>query len=61
MLPANMLNVLCLAPQLFNGKDPCKSINPNDSAAHGTTVQVAILSRADKSEKLSELLLLGVH
>merc|ERR1712100_920907 len=37
-----------------------KSINPDEAVAYGATVQAAILSGADKSEKLSELLLLDV-
>merc|ERR1719299_220176 len=44
----------------FNGKEPCKSINPDEAVAYGATVQAAVLSGADKSEKLSELLLLDV-
>jgi len=44
----------------FNGKELCKSINPDEAVAYGATVQAAILSGADKSEKLSELLLLDV-
>merc|ERR1719439_276033 len=44
----------------FNGKEPCKSINPDEAVAFGATVQVAILSGADSSEKLSDLLLLDV-
>merc|ERR1712013_13617 len=45
----------------FNGKEPCKSINPDEAVAFGATVQAAILSGADSgSEKLSELLLLDV-
>merc|ERR1712232_693600 len=44
----------------FNGKDPCKSINPDEAVAYGATVQAAILSGADKSEALKELLLLDV-
>jgi L1 cell adhesion molecule like protein len=44
----------------FNGKEACKSINPDEAVAYGATVQAAILSGADKSEKLSELLLLDV-
>merc|ERR1712127_621855 len=45
----------------FNGKEPCKSINPDEAVAYGATVQAAILSGADSgSEKLSELLLLDV-
>jgi L1 cell adhesion molecule like protein len=44
----------------FNGKEPCKSINPDEAVAYGATVQAAVLSGADKSEKLSDLLLLDV-
>jgi len=44
----------------FNGKEPCKSINPDEAVAFGATVQAAILSGADSSEKLSDLLLLDV-
>jgi L1 cell adhesion molecule like protein len=46
--------------EFFNGKEACKSINPDEAVAYGATVQAAILSGADKSEKLSELLLLDV-
>merc|ERR1711935_818847 len=49
-----------LLTDFFNGKEPCKSINPDEAVAFGATVQAAILSGADKSEKLSELLLLDV-
>merc|ERR1712038_1292378 len=46
--------------EFFNGKDPCKSINPDEAVAYGATVQAAILGGKDQSEKLSELLLLDV-
>merc|ERR1712084_146867 len=49
-----------LLSDFFNGKEPCKNINPDEAVAYGATVQAAILSGADKSEKLSELLLLDV-
>merc|ERR1712021_127195 len=49
-----------LLTDFFNGKEPCKSINPDEAVAFGATVQAAILSGKDKSEKLSELLLLDV-
>lgn len=46
--------------EFFNGKEPCKSINPDEAVAYGATVQAAILSGQDKSEKLNSLLLLDV-
>merc|ERR1712150_323951 len=46
--------------EFFNGKEPCKSINPDEAVAFGATVQAAILGGKDQSEKLSELLLLDV-
>merc|ERR1740133_603909 len=46
--------------EFFNNKELCKSINPDEAVAFGATVQAAILSGTDKSEKLSELLLLDV-
>ena len=49
-----------LLADYFGGKDPCKSINPDEAVAFGATVQAAILSGANDSEKLSELLLLDV-
>jgi len=52
--------VQSMLTEFFNGKEPCKSINPDEAVAFGATVQAAILSGADKSEKLSELLLLDV-
>merc|ERR1719453_923719 len=44
----------------FNGKEPCKSINPDEAVAFGATVQAAILSGHHQSEKLNDLLLLDV-
>merc|ERR1712137_316975 len=52
--------VQSMLSEFFNGKAPCKSINPDEAVAYGATVQAAILSGQDKSEKLSELLLLDV-
>ena len=45
----------------FGGREPCKSINPDEAVAFGATVQAAILSgKGKESEKLNELLLLDV-
>merc|ERR1711871_1265212 len=46
--------------EFFNGKELNKSINPDEAVAYGATVQPAILSGQDKSEKLQDLLLLDV-
>jgi L1 cell adhesion molecule like protein len=52
--------VQTMLSDFFNGKEPCKSINPDEAVAFGATVQAAILSGADQSEKLQDLLLLDV-
>merc|ERR1712230_111232 len=49
-----------LISEFFNGKELNKSINPDEAVAYGATVQAAILSGQDKSEKLQDLLLLDV-
>ena len=35
-----------LLKDYFNGKEPCKAINPDEAVAYGATVQAAILSGA---------------
>jgi len=52
--------VQSMLSEFFNGKEPCKSINPDEAVAFGATVQAAILDGKNQSEKLSELLLLDV-
>merc|ERR1712164_176013 len=49
-----------LLSEFFNGKEPCKNINPDEAVAFGATVQAAILSGTQQSEKLKDLLLLDV-
>merc|ERR1711916_205855 len=44
----------------FNGKEPCKNINPDEAVAFGATVQAAILTTSGESGKLNDLLLLDV-
>jgi len=52
--------VVQLLKEFFNGKEPCKSINPDEAVAFGATVQAAILSGQDSGGKLDEMLLLDV-
>jgi len=43
----------------FGGKEPCKSVNPDEAVAYGAAVQAAILSGV-KNESTSQLLLIDV-
>ncbi|OAY80294.1 Heat shock cognate 70 kDa protein [Ananas comosus] len=48
-----------LLQDFFNGKELCKSINPDEAVAYGAAVQAAILS-GEAHEKVQDLLLLDV-
>ena len=48
-----------LLSEFFNGKELCKSINPDECVAYGAAVQGAVLS-GDSNEKIADLLLLDV-
>jgi L1 cell adhesion molecule like protein len=52
--------VQSLLKDFFNGKEPCRSINPDEAVAYGATVQAAILTTGSDSAKLNDLLLLDV-
>jgi len=52
--------IQALLKEYFNGKEPCRSINPDEAVAYGATVQAAILTTGAGSAKLSDLLLLDV-
>jgi L1 cell adhesion molecule like protein len=53
--------VQSMLQEFFNGKEPNKSINPDEAVAYGAAVQAAILSGEDKGdETLSSVLLLDV-
>ena len=50
-----------LIQQFFNGKEPCKNINPDEAVAYGAAVQAAILSgAATEGSKLNDVLLIDV-
>lgn len=45
----------------FNGKELCKSVNPDEAVAFGASIQAAILGKTiDENDKANELLLLDV-
>ena len=48
-----------LLTNFFNGKELCKSINPDEAVAYGAAVQAAVLS-GTRDEKLDQLVLLDV-
>lgn len=51
--------VQSMIQEFFNGKEPCKSINPDEAVAYGAAVQAAILT-GEGSSQVQDLLLLDV-
>ena len=54
-----VLRVQPLLQDFFNGKELCKSINPDEAVAYGAAVQAAILS-GEGNEKVQDLLVFDV-
>jgi L1 cell adhesion molecule like protein len=48
-----------LIQEFFNGKEPCRSINPDEAVAYGAAVQAAILGGVD-NESTRDILLIDV-
>jgi len=51
--------IQALIKEFFNGKEPCKSINPDEAVAYGAAVQAAILDNQDMGD-VGQVLLLDV-
>jgi len=49
--------IQALIKEFFHGKDPSKSINPDEAVAYGAAVQAAILDNQDMGDKAQVLLL----
>merc|ERR1712159_856791 len=52
--------VQSLLAEFFNGKEPCKSINPDEAVAYCATVQAAILGGGSGNSSVNDILLIDV-
>merc|ERR1712087_1026689 len=51
--------VQSMLQEFFNGKEPCKSINPDEAVAFGAAIQAAILN-SEEMDDAGDMLLLDV-
>merc|ERR550525_1603972 len=51
--------IQAMIKQYFNGKEPCKSINPDEAVAYGAAIQAAILNSEEMGDA-GDMLLLDV-
>lgn len=49
-----------MVKDFFNGKEPNRSINPDEAVAYGAAVQAAILTDNGTNEKIRSVVLLDV-
>ena len=52
--------VVQMITEFFNGKEPNRSINPDEAVAYGAAVQAAILNGQDKTGNLNDVVLIDV-
>ena len=52
--------VIQLITEFFNGKEPNRSINPDEAVAYGAAVQAAIINGQDKQGNLNDVILIDV-
>jgi len=42
--------IVQMVQKIFDGKEPCRSINPDEAVAHGATIQAAVLTKEQSAE-----------
>ncbi len=52
--------VIQMITEFFNGKEPNRSINPDEAVAYGAAVQAAIINGQDKTGNLNDVVLIDV-
>jgi len=53
--------VIKMLKEYFNGRDPNKSINPDEAVAYGAAIQAAIISSDSNNDKLKGCVILDVQ